>query len=288
MKTNIITYKMIENAYDSGILRVEYSEEKDHLNIKLGDMDNMTLWVKGFGYRAAMPRKEIIDAISVMFDKLFHESLYGNDRYNKCLNYLQMYEEGQIKQKDSNNEIVKRLILALNDHVKSFDCMDIDNDTFIDFICKKTGLSRERYMELMDLEEREIEKKNNVKFSSPEEMLEFIQDGNDLYNQDTGEYVFVSSDDGNLGRSQLDKDTMERVKNLSEENHTYWSDYISGGEVLEVNPERADLESALDYCKRKYSSEHWMLTNKKDKESAKTIDQQKEMETPIQKKRRGR
>lgn len=53
----------------------------------------------------------------------------------------------------STNNVIKNLIFIINNHVKTFDCMDIDNKSFIDCICKNTGLSHEDYMKIMELEE---------------------------------------------------------------------------------------------------------------------------------------
>ena len=49
-------------------------------------------------------------------------------------------------------EATRSLILLLNS-TKRFECMDLDNESFIGFVCSKTGLNRKEYMELMELEE---------------------------------------------------------------------------------------------------------------------------------------
>lgn len=45
-------------------------------------------------------------------------------------------------------EIIHNLIITINN---TFDCMDIDNDEFITFICHKTGLCRDEYNKIMKI-----------------------------------------------------------------------------------------------------------------------------------------
>lgn len=52
---------------------------------------------------------------------------------------------------DSKNDVIKKLILMVNSEIKRFECMDIDNENFIAFICTKTGLTREEYVTIMGL-----------------------------------------------------------------------------------------------------------------------------------------
>ena len=50
-----------------------------------------------------------------------------------------------------NKNAIKELILALNSEVPKFDSCDIDNENFISVICKKTGLTRDEYLEIMGI-----------------------------------------------------------------------------------------------------------------------------------------
>lgn len=49
-----------------------------------------------------------------------------------------------------NREIVKNLILMIN-NTKKFDSMDIDNESFINYICDMTGMQKDYYMGVMGL-----------------------------------------------------------------------------------------------------------------------------------------
>lgn len=49
-----------------------------------------------------------------------------------------------------DKNIVYKLIITLN-NTKKFDCYDIDNPVFIDYICDKSGLDRITYKKIMGL-----------------------------------------------------------------------------------------------------------------------------------------
>lgn len=67
---------------------------------------------------------------------------------------------------DSNMSAIQKLILMINNEVKRFECMDIDNENFIDFICSKTGFSREEYISIMAplLDDEQEEETNNASY----------------------------------------------------------------------------------------------------------------------------
>ena len=48
------------------------------------------------------------------------------------------------------NNIIYNLIILLND---TFDTMDIDNQNFIDWICKESGITETDYRKIMNLME---------------------------------------------------------------------------------------------------------------------------------------
>lgn len=63
---------------------------------------------------------------------------------------------------NSREDVIRNLILLVNDNVKAFECMDIDNEYFIDVICEKSGLSKDEYMEIMKLEEEPDEDEDEI------------------------------------------------------------------------------------------------------------------------------
>ena len=63
---------------------------------------------------------------------------------------------------------IKDLILIINSEVNRFECMDIDNENFINYICKKTGLSRDDYIFIMGLAD---EKDNDANKATYEERI---------------------------------------------------------------------------------------------------------------------
>lgn len=59
---------------------------------------------------------------------------------------------------NTNHKAIRQLILALN-NTKGYECMDIDNEEFVEYICQKTDLCREKYFEIMQISDPEIDKK---------------------------------------------------------------------------------------------------------------------------------
>jgi len=48
-------------------------------------------------------------------------------------------------------DVLKAFILMVNNTHHAFECMDIDNEEFINVICKETGLPKRTYMRIMGL-----------------------------------------------------------------------------------------------------------------------------------------
>lgn len=90
-------------------------------------------------------------------------------------------------------------------------------------------------------------------FNSAEEMYEALQNGRDLYNPVTEEYVFCYAEEKDslcvYSLSNADADRM-----VKESGDGYWSTLLgSGGKIY-------DAPEHLDWCEEKYSLEGWTDT----------------------------
>lgn len=100
-----------------------------------------------------------------------------------------------------------------------------------------------------------------VEFSSAQEMLAYLQNANDLYNPQTGAYVWLYNEAGSIAVDHLDKEAILRILNEREPGSS-WSGYISGGALIwdDAGYEGDEvLEGCtnLDFCKEHYA-EKWM------------------------------
>ena len=89
-----------------------------------------------------------------------------------------------------------------------------------------------------------------MKFSSREEMAEYIQEGNDLYNPVTREYLFVYNNKGAICSYRI---TNENAKKLSQTvaKDDYWSSELGPGGYIYDNP--------IEACEN-YQDSNWVNT----------------------------
>lgn len=99
-------------------------------------------------------------------------------------------------------------------------------------------------------------------FKSGEAFLLDIQKGNDYYNVDTGEYVFVYNDSGSICTYYLTLDeAIDLEKKSREHNGEYWGAFLGiGGEIID-DPSYEHFEEGdytnLDYCNETYKEGRW-------------------------------
>lgn len=107
-----------------------------------------------------------------------------------------------------------------------------------------------------------LENEQKISFESPEEMLDYITTGSDLYNLETGDYIWCYNDCGSIA---VDNFTIEEAEQLELEaikEDMYWGGLIGGGSIIYDDPshelwEDGD-ETNLDYCKEVYNKGIWI------------------------------
>ena len=73
-----------------------------------------------------------------------------------------------------------------------------------------------------------------VRFLRPIDMLKYIQEGNDLYNPETGEYIFVYNEEGSICNYHVSLEEMTNLYELACENNEYIGAYLgTGGEIYD-------------------------------------------------------
>lgn len=105
-----------------------------------------------------------------------------------------------------------------------------------------------------------------MKFENAKEMLDLIQSGMDLYNTETGDYVFLYSDEGAIAVYNF---SVESAKELSERaidcKEISWSGLLGfGGSIYENGAE-------VNWCKEHYDETCWETTSDLDKKWHKKI-----------------
>ena len=95
-------------------------------------------------------------------------------------------------------------------------------------------------------------------FKNANAMYDIIQSGMDLYNVNTGDYVFLYSDRGAIAVYNFD---IEQAKDLSLRSaDEYWGALLGiGGSIFENGFE-------IEWCKEHCNDSGWKFTNDLDKE----------------------
>lgn len=105
--------------------------------------------------------------------------------------------------------------------------------------------------------------REHIVFNSPEEMLNYICNDNDLYNLETGDYIWKYTECGSIAVDNFSLDEAEEIEKKANELHEYWGGFIGGGSIVYDDPSH-DLydkeydESNLDYCKAVYNKGIWV------------------------------
>lgn len=115
-----------------------------------------------------------------------------------------------------------------------------------------------------------------MKFDNWRAMYNYITDGNDLYNTETGDYVFEYNDAHALCVYHLSDTEVKELAEKSKENDgEYWGAFLgTGGEILDSSERNNDeyrysddenkralyLQPSFDYCKEMYSKDNWINT----------------------------
>ena len=92
-------------------------------------------------------------------------------------------------------------------------------------------------------------------FNSAEDMLNFIQNGNDLWSESEGLYVFVYNEDGAICTYSIDITQARELSLKAELYDDYWSAFLGWGGAIYDEPENLEL------CEELYMVSDWKLTS---------------------------
>ncbi len=100
-----------------------------------------------------------------------------------------------------------------------------------------------------------------VRFDSAEAMFSFLQSAHDLYNPETGEYVWLYNEVGSIAVDKLSEEDILRILKEREPGES-WSGYIPGGADIwdDVNYDGYKVPKGctnLDYCEGHYA-DNWV------------------------------
>lgn len=152
--------------------------------------------------------------------------------------------------------------------------MENDENTYFDFLKKDyyvnvlfdSEFTSERedievigYDECYDFSDFPVD--GRVRFNSEQEMLCYLQNAHDLYNPETGEYVWLYNEAGSIAVDKLSKEDILRILNEREPGES-WSGYIPGGADIwdDVSYDGCKVPDGctnLDYCKGHFA-EYWV------------------------------
>ena len=101
-------------------------------------------------------------------------------------------------------------------------------------------------------------------FNSAREMLDYIQEGNDLYNPNDESYVFLYNGYGSIAEYGISKEHAKELAKQAKENDEYWGAFLGPHGYIFDDPscdffEEGDT-SNLDWCEDHYQLEGWMNT----------------------------
>jgi hypothetical protein len=98
-------------------------------------------------------------------------------------------------------------------------------------------------------------------FKSGSEMLEALKT-NDLYNTETGEYVFSYNEAGAVCVYVLNKSEAKEIAKKSQEDDEYWGAYLGPGGSI-YDPEEVGMRSYSneDYCRDAAKRGNWIYTS---------------------------
>ena len=118
------------------------------------------------------------------------------------------------------------------------------------------SIERQEYLDYLYLDtDNKIKKleKKFLTFTSAEEMLEKLQT-TDMYNADTGEYVFLYSETGDICTYTLEEEEAKKLAQKTKEHHEYWGAFLGiGGRIWE-----AESGDNLEFCKTRFTDSHWI------------------------------
>ena len=103
-----------------------------------------------------------------------------------------------------------------------------------------------------------------MKFENGFEMLRYL-DMADLYNPNTGDYVFLYNESGSIAVYNLSVEEAKALAKKAAETDESWSALLGPGGVIYDDPSyeryNSDFTSNEEYCDSVYSEEGWIDCN---------------------------
>lgn len=107
-----------------------------------------------------------------------------------------------------------------------------------------------------------LKNKEAIKFDSAKDMFEYLLNDCDLYNLETGDYVFKYSESGSFAVYDLFIEEAEELEKKATEGSEYWGAYLGVGGVIYDDPSsdfyRNIDESNFDYCNKMFNVGTWV------------------------------
>lgn len=108
----------------------------------------------------------------------------------------------------------------------------------------------------------DLKSREHIVFNSHEEMFDYVCGDSELYNLETGDYVFKYNEVGSLAVYKLNLDEAEELEKESINCGEYWGGILGGDGLIYDDPShelyREYLESNFDYCKRMFNVGTWI------------------------------
>lgn len=98
-----------------------------------------------------------------------------------------------------------------------------------------------------------------MKFHSPKEMLNFINDGNDIYSPSKGLYIFNYNECGSVCVYFIDEDEANKLSKLSKEHGEYWAAFLGCGGHIYDEDYTKDRQSNMQLCSSLLQVTDWVL-----------------------------
>lgn len=105
-----------------------------------------------------------------------------------------------------------------------------------------------------------------VRFKDAEEMLSSIQSGEDLYNKETEQYVFLYNGAGSIAVYDIEEQEADAlIASSHAAGGEYWGAFLGVGGNIYDDPSYEyysdEIPSNLDYCKENYDKGQWFTIN---------------------------
>ena len=107
-----------------------------------------------------------------------------------------------------------------------------------------------------------LKDKETISFNSSAEMFRYVYGNSDLYNLETGDYVFRYSESGSFAVYNLSMKEAEELEQNATEGNEYWGAFLGIGGYI-YDDKSSDFykegdETNWDYCNGTYNQGIWI------------------------------